>query len=147
MFAKIENNQVVQWPIYSLAAEFPNTSFPFPMTEDALPEGYVIVTDVIPPEAGHNQKVVATQPVQQDSKWVQGWDLVDLLPEEIAERREYQSNQMRMQRNIKLTQSDWTQISDAPGNKEAWAEYRQALRDITSQEGFPFNVQWPSEPS
>ena len=27
-----------------------------------------------------------------------------------------------------------------------WAEYRQALRDVPEQEGFPFNVTWPQEP-
>lgn len=53
-------------------------------------------------------------------------------------------------RNQLLAQSDWTQFVDVPlsaEQKAAWATYRQALRDITSQEGFPENVQWPSTPS
>ena len=45
-----------------------------------------------------------------------------------------------------LSDCDWTQLADAPVNKEAWATYRQALRDITTQEGFPFNVVFPEQP-
>lgn len=49
-------------------------------------------------------------------------------------------------RNKLLFASDWTQLSDAPVDQTAWAAYRQALRDITSQEGFPANVVWPTKP-
>ena len=52
----------------------------------------------------------------------------------------------RAQRNGRLTASDWTQVADAPVDKAAWATYRQALRDITTQESFPESVVWPSEP-
>jgi hypothetical protein len=55
--------------------------------------------------------------------------------------------QIRSQRNQLLTASDWTQVLDAPIDRTAWAAYRQALRDITSQEGFPASVQWPNDPN
>lgn len=45
-----------------------------------------------------------------------------------------------------LVASDWTQVADAPVDQGAWATYRQALRDIPEQEGFPDNIQWPPEP-
>lgn len=46
-----------------------------------------------------------------------------------------------------LMQSDWTQLPDVPlSTKEAWATYRQVLRDITDQPGFPENVVWPVPP-
>jgi hypothetical protein len=45
-----------------------------------------------------------------------------------------------------LAESDWTQLPDAPVDKEAWATYRQALRDITKQDGFPEDVEWPTRP-
>lgn len=54
------------------------------------------------------------------------------------------------QRDLLLQHTDWTQFVDVPltaEQKAAWATYRQALRDITSQEGFPENVQWPSTPN
>ena len=63
---------------------------------------------------------------------------------------EQQKMQVRAQRNSLLTLCDWTQLPDAPltdGEKQEWAEYRQALRDVPEQTGFPENVIWPSTPS
>lgn len=57
-----------------------------------------------------------------------------------------QASAVRKTRGDKLAQSDWTQVSDAPVDKEAWATYRQALRDITTQSGFPWEVTWPDAP-
>jgi hypothetical protein len=56
---------------------------------------------------------------------------------------------VRVQRNDRLRQSDWTQMPDVtldPIPKAAWATYRQALRDITKQPGFPFTIEWPTSP-
>lgn len=53
---------------------------------------------------------------------------------------------IRSIRNSLLASSDWTQVSDAPVDKEAWATYRQELRDITLQPGFPDNITWPTAP-
>jgi hypothetical protein len=53
---------------------------------------------------------------------------------------------MRQQRNDKLKDSDWTQIADSTADKTAWASYRQALRDITAQAGFPWTIDWPAQP-
>ena len=49
-------------------------------------------------------------------------------------------------RNGLLAASDWTQVADAPVDRAAWADYRQALRNITSQAGFPENIIWPTQP-
>ena len=57
--------------------------------------------------------------------------------------------EVRTERNKKLVESDWTQMADSPlsgGQKSDWALYRQSLRDITSQPGFPHDVTWPTEP-
>ena len=54
---------------------------------------------------------------------------------------------VRAERDGLLMNSDWTQVDDAPVDKAAWATYRQALRDVPSQSGFPTNVTWPVEPS
>lgn len=54
---------------------------------------------------------------------------------------------VRNDRNQRLADSDWTQIDDSTvADKEAWATYRQALRDITSQAGFPWTIDWPTYP-
>jgi hypothetical protein len=55
-------------------------------------------------------------------------------------------DEVRKERNRLLTASDWTQIPDCTVDKQAWATYRQALRDITNQSGFPTNVTWPTKP-
>jgi len=52
----------------------------------------------------------------------------------------------REQRDLLLQQSDWTQVPDAPVNATSWATYRQALRDLPSQQGFPDNIVWPNRP-
>jgi hypothetical protein len=54
--------------------------------------------------------------------------------------------EIRKERDVKLTSCDWTQVIDAPVDQEAWAVYRQALRDIPDQEGFPNEVAWPTDP-
>jgi hypothetical protein len=48
-----------------------------------------------------------------------------------------------------LITSDWTDTYSASirlENYNAWQFYRQQLRDITTQEGYPFNVEWPTQP-
>lgn len=53
---------------------------------------------------------------------------------------------IRNQRKKLLSDSDWTQLGDAPVDFELWTVYRQALRDLTKQVGFPQMVEWPVEP-
>jgi len=57
-----------------------------------------------------------------------------------------QSASVRTSRTDKLAASDWTQIADSTADKTVWATYRQALRDVTAQDGFPWNVTWPEAP-
>jgi hypothetical protein len=63
-----------------------------------------------------------------------------------AQKDAEQAKSVREQRNTKLTESDWTQVADAPVDKSVWATYRQALRDVTSQSGFPWTIDWPTQP-
>ena len=53
----------------------------------------------------------------------------------------------RSHRDALLAASDWTQVADAPVDQAAWATYRQELRDITAQDGFPESIDWPAAPS
>jgi hypothetical protein len=57
-----------------------------------------------------------------------------------------QAKAVRQSRTTMLKDSDWTQIADSTADKTAWATYRQQLRDITAQSGFPWTVIWPSQP-
>jgi len=56
------------------------------------------------------------------------------------------ATQARAKRNALLTASDYTQLADSPRDKQAWATYRRALRDITDQGGFPETIVWPVAP-
>lgn len=54
---------------------------------------------------------------------------------------------VRTERDHLLLSSDWTQVPDAPAEtKTEWAAYRQELRDVTEQIGFPFSINWPVAP-
>lgn len=56
------------------------------------------------------------------------------------------AEEVRSERDMLLLKSDWTQVADAPVDQAAWATYRQQLRDITAQAGFPESVEWPVKP-
>lgn len=67
----------------------------------------------------------------------------------IAQKDATQAESVRSQRTQLLKDSDWTQLDDTPfdnAKKMAWANYRQALRDIPQQTGFPWDIQWPTQP-
>ena len=55
-------------------------------------------------------------------------------------------NQIRVWRNHQLARTDWTQLSDSPLDKAAWAIYRQALRDLPAQGGIADAVEFPVAP-
>jgi len=77
-----------------------------------------------------------------DGVWKQSYVVTDLDEDTVAAKIEAQWAIIRTERNKMLADSDWTQLPDAPVDAAAWATYRQALRDITSQAN-PFNITWP----
>lgn len=94
----------------------------------------------------------------QDGKWytkyilgpvftdVEGKTAAEQEAEYHARKDAEQGNAVRQTRNQRLANCDWTQLEDSPVDKAAWATYRQALRDISEQEGFPWTIQWPEQP-
>ena len=56
-----------------------------------------------------------------------------------------QAAQVRAERNGKIAACDWRVLPDVL-NSDVWKVYRQALRDVPGQPGFPENVVWPVEP-
>lgn len=69
----------------------------------------------------------------------------EAIPEPV-EVADLYADQVRARRNQLLTASDWTQVADAPVDQASWATYRQALRDIPQQAGFPTDITWPTKP-
>jgi hypothetical protein len=88
----------------------------------------------------------------QKAQWVNGaWVVVSPPPEPDPESEpeptlEEKAEMARSDRNGRLRVSDWTQISDATVDAAAWRVYRQALRDVPQQAGFPETIVWPEQP-
>lgn len=80
-----------------------------------------------------------------DGVWTQNYIVSELTTDEATAKADTQWAIIRSERSVKLIASDWTQVADAPVDTAAWAVYRQALRDITTQMD-PFNIQWPTVP-
>ena len=77
--------------------------------------------------------------VLTDGVWTQNW-IITAAPEDIK------AVNIRQTRDAKLATSDWRALSDNTMPSE-WTTYRQALRDVPGQAGFPSEVSWPTEPS
>jgi len=78
--------------------------------------------------------------------WHTKYSVADMDADAIAAKDAEQAKAMREQRNTKLSDSDWTQLADSTADKTAWATYRQALRDISAQSSFPWDITWPDAP-
>ena len=66
-------------------------------------------------------------------------------PDERALAQE--ADEVRTQRDALLVESDWAVLPDAPvADAQAWKDYRQALRDVPQQSGFPTDINWPTKP-
>lgn len=78
--------------------------------------------------------------------------VVDMTAAELAQKKaddgslsDRLSESVRSERNILLAETDYLALSDTTLSSDM-AAYRQALRDVTSQAGFPSNVTWPTKP-
>jgi hypothetical protein len=98
------------------------------------------------PMAGRYQIVYRDGVEQVDGKWYTKYSVADLDADAIVAKDAEQAKAVRADRNQKLKDSDWSQVADAPVDKAVWAAYRQALRDVPSQAGFPWEVTWPTTP-
>lgn len=141
-------------------AMFPNTSMPKPLTEAIINDfGGDVVFEGPQASGGTVYQYSQGAGVEQiNGKWYTKYVLGPIFTdneEATAAEQEAaykamkdaeQAKSVRDDRNKRLSDSDWTQVADAPVDKAAWATYRQALRDVTAQDGFPWTVQWPEMP-
>ena len=67
-------------------------------------------------------------------------------PEPVVETQEEKARRVREVRDSILRETDWMMFSDTATPSQAWLDYRQALRDVPSQGGFPDNIVWPTKP-
>jgi len=126
----------------------PNTSFPAQLSEALLNSMGADVVFEGPQAQTTRYQVGFRDGVEQiNGKWYTKYSVSDIDDEAKAALDLNQSRTVRSTRNTKLAECDWTQIADAPVNTQAWANYRQALRDIPTQTGFPWDIQWPEAPA
>ena len=125
---------------HEVRAAFPNVSMPESLSDALLAEFNIVPVTQTSAPAGH--VVVELAPALVDGTWTQQWTLRAPTDEETQAK----ASEVRTQRTDKLSASDWTQVLDAPIDQSAWALYRQALRDVTAQAGFPWVIDWPLTP-
>jgi hypothetical protein len=124
-----------------------NTSLPQQLTETIINDmGGDVVFEGPQAQPTRYQVGFADGVEQIEGKWYTKYSVADMDDEAKAAKDTEQAKAIRSQRTDKLKGSDWTQVADAPVDKAAWATYRQALRDITAQPGFPWDTQWPDAP-
>jgi hypothetical protein len=150
MYIYAPNGTAETYPfsIGQLRKDNPQVSFPKNPT-DALLASYNVfpVTRTERPEYDSvSQNLTEATPALIAGVWTQMWTTSDATPEEIEQRTADLASSVRAQRDDMLAASDWSQLTDAPVDQATWAAYRQALRDVPEQPGFPLTVNWPSEP-
>lgn len=124
---------------------FPSISFPAsgPSADFLVTHNAYKVNTFVPYDST-TQKLERCEPYIQDG-YCYVVRAVDKTAEELAADVASKAAQVRAARDAALKASDWTQVADAPVDQQAWATYRQALRDLPDAEGFP-NVELPLTP-
>ena len=111
-----------------------------------------------PEVTGYTQAIRNGATQDANGNWVQAWSVVDMFADTTEDgvtttkaehEAAYQADldakaaeSVRTQRDAKLAETDWTGMSDVTMAADM-ATYRQALRNITAQAGFPNTVEWP----
>lgn len=142
--AIIENNSIVKIGEHTFL--FPNVSFPVGnVSQEFLIENSALeVVDTLE-VLDSTKKIQSVTPFISEGK-VYTVEIVDKTQQDFEHEYNILANGVRTHRNQLLKDSDWTQVADVPVDKQVWAEYRQQLRDITTQSGFPTNVVFPQLP-
>lgn len=154
MFIKLDNGIPTGHAVIedNLRLLFPDV-FPYnhiftPSDVEPLGFGMYEFTQVPTPE--YPFKAVETTPAKRDNGiYYQTWIIQEMNDAEKIEATTNKEFSVRYERDFILSRSDWTQMPDAPLTDEKraeWTTYRQELRDVPSQEGFPWDVIWPTPP-
>lgn len=142
----------------------PNTSFPRVWSQETLDFLNIDAILASPKPTPDQYQTVRLNGAVKDNNnnWVENWEVVDMFSDytdengnvvtKAQQQQSYQASldaaaatNVRAQRDRLIAETDWWASSDLTMTAEQTA-YRQALRDITSQAGFPHNVAWPEKP-
>lgn len=153
MFVKAKDGVIEAFPYFKsqLTQDCPNVSFPSNISdEDLMHFGVYRVERNEAPVFDPRTQYLSEEdaPVYENGKWILRWVVVHKSAEEIQNELVGTEKSARALRNQKLADCDWTQLNDAPvSSASEWAAYRQALRDVPSQAGFPYDIVWPKSPA
>ena len=148
MFVKLTNGVPSNYTLGQLRRDNPQTSFPKVIPDSLLADYNVYPCTIVDVDVDPLVQTKTYGDYTQTSyenpllNTVNTWSVqmvASNLPQQKAERN------IRERRNSLLAQTDYLALSDNTLSTEM-ATYRQALRDITNQEGFPYSVTWPSKP-
>lgn len=146
------NETVYPYGIAELKRDNPQTSFPREMTPEILQEFDVFpVSFAEKPNYDPTTEKLLQSPSPEliDGQWQFTYTVTALDAEELNAVLLQKSQEVRRQRDRRLQESDWVVIrsyEQAENVPLEWTEYRQALRDIPQQTGFPSEVSWPTVP-
>jgi hypothetical protein len=145
MFVKITNGNVAKFP-YSLGElrrDNPQISFPRKIPDAILAEyGVYRVAEAEAPKVDNKAQRVVQEVKNVDGVWTQQWRIQNLPDEQASEN-------VRAHRDRLLAETDWVVVMHTEKGTNIpleWEVYRQSLRDITNQTGFPHAVDWPTKP-
>lgn len=130
-------------------SENPNTSFPQVLTSEIIDSfGYDPLLEGPQPTLIPPYQYAQRDGVEEvNGQWFTKYIAVEPDDDGKAAMDAEQAKRVREDRNKRLAECDWTQLSDAPVDAAVWATYRQELRDVSAQPGFPHNVTWPEPPA
>lgn len=151
LYVKVIDGIAVKYPYTQtdLVWDNPSTSFPVGgVPESTLVEWgmFQVEASAIPAVDPRVQRVVELNPSFDGQSWVQQWVVEDIPQAEIDAMTDQQAASVRADRNARLAATDWRVIKaleEGNGLDFDVASYRQTLRDVPSQPGFPWNVVWP----
>jgi hypothetical protein len=151
MFALVENGTIVKYPyeLEALARDNPNTSFGVALTDTELLDfGVHRVFFSTIPQITWMQTFEESTPVFNNERWEQSWLVRDLTSDELQTKIAEHLEGIRLERNRRLVESDWTQGKDIPDSVSSpWSVYRQQLRDLPSTITEPCTfTNWPEAP-
>lgn len=147
-YIKITSGQQEPYSIGKLRKDNPNVSFP-KVVPDHILNAYGVYTVVTADQPSFDQatQVCTRNDVATDvaGQWTYEWTVRDKTAEEMQAYIDGLASAARAKRDGLLAATDWSANTDVVMSDEMKA-YRQALRDVPQQAGFPDNITWPVKP-
>ena len=154
MLIQLQDGHPIGHPVTeeNLRLLFPEMDLPEVLTPDLVaPLGFGLYTATPAPEVtGPYERLIEAPPARDAvGVWIQVWQVVPMTEAERVAADAEAARLLRRERDYLLSRCDHTQLPDAPAtiDRAAWAAYRQALRDLPVQPGFPHQVTWPTPPA